>query len=405
MNPAKCLLVALAMFMALGGLSARVAESAPPAQAAKESFLAGKAHYKGGRFLEALHSFQQALAVVERPSIVIMVAHCYRQLDRPDLALTHYRRYLSGWRAANPGKPSPFKSVVEGHISHMKTIVDLVQRGEALLQEGNPASALPIFQAALQQNGWIRIHLGKALCLKQQGKQEQALEVIEQTRKRLREAGSRWKEKHPDAPLPELLEAEDAIRRLEKIRLAVAELQAAATRGKGQLYLVGLPPGARVSVDGVFQAEAPLKEPLKLSPGLRWVSVELGGYQPWEQKVSMSSGNTTRVEMTLERATSGRSLFWLVSGITTVALAVGSEAGAWGAFTEANNWYPHEAEYETYRNLSIAGHVVAGAFAVASGISFVMYYLSGAEQTPANNAQLMVVPVAGGTTITGRFRF
>ena len=110
---------------------------------AKGLFVAGKGQYKQKQYLEALHSFQQALELVDRPSIVIMIANCHRQLQQPEKALTHYRDYLADWRRKNPGKPSPYQAVVEGHISHMKTIVELVERGEALLQEGNPASALP----------------------------------------------------------------------------------------------------------------------------------------------------------------------------------------------------------------------------------------------------------------------
>ncbi len=319
---------------------------------AKGLFVAGKGQYKQKQYLEALHSFQQALELVDRPSIVIMIANCHRQLQQPEKALTHYRDYLADWRRKNPGKPSPYQAVVEGHISHMKTIVELVERGEALLQEGNPASALPIFQAARHQNGWPRIRVGIALCHKQLGNRDQALAVIDEALKERRGFLSVWKERHPEAKPPGNREAREAIGRLEELR-----------RNLGKTAVPKSPAPA---------TPTPIEQPAPAEP---------------------------------EDAGTGRSVLWLAAGITTAALAVGGEVTAWVAYTRANEYFTHEPEYETYRNLTIAGHVMAGVFAAAAGASFVFYYLSGSDEEPGEQAGVMLLPTRGGASLAGTFRF
>ncbi len=317
-------------------------------------FLDGKKHYRAKRYLEALRSFQQARSVSDRPSIVMMIANCYRQLQHPDRALAHYREYLAGWRRANHQKPSPYQQVVESHISHMKTIVELVRRGEALLQEGNPAAALPVFQAANQQNSWPRIRVGIALCHKQLGQRSRALTVIDATLAERRKVLSDWKQDHPNHLPTDHEQIERTIDRLEQLRRSVDS--GAATPG---------------------QAE-PSRQPALATPAAQ----DPPGEQP-----------------------AGRSVLWLATGIATAALAVGFEVGAWVSYSQANQHFTHEPEYDTYRSLTIAGHVLAGVCAAAAGTSFVLYYMSGPDEAAASQARLWIQPTAGGATVSGALRF
>ena len=242
--------------------------------------------------------------------------------------------------------------MVEGHISHMKTIVDLVQRGEALLQEGNPTSALPIFKAAQQQNGWLRIHLGIALCHKQLGEREQSLQVTNAALKEQQVYLLAWRERHLHGAPPDHDEAEQGIQRLKELRQSMSK---AAART-----------GPKENKEALKGAAA---EPPATGTGAR------------------------------------RSIFWLASGITAAALTVGFEVGAWISYNEANSWFTHEPEYQTYRELTITGHVLAGVGAAAAATSFVFYYLSGSGEASGRQARLMMVPSPGGASIAGSIRF
>lgn len=90
-------------------------------------------------------------------------------------------------------------------------------------------------------------------------------------------------------------------------------------------------------------------------------------------------------------------------GISTLAMALAAEGLAWAAYVEGNDTYDDEPDFEKYRVLNIAGHVVAGAMALTSGVLFYFWYVSG-EPRPAG-ARVGVLPLPGGVTASASFRF
>ena len=321
---------------------------------AKKLFMEGKEHYKSERFTEALHDFRAALNLVPRASAMMMVAHCYRRLHWPDQALSYYQQYLSAWAAKHPTKPPPFKTVVEGYIAHMKTIVVLVKKGEELLRQGKATSALTIFQTAFQQNRWPKIYLDEALCYRAMNKPDKALTSIKTALKYWERYLSTWQKAHPDIEAPHQEEIQKRIRRLQAIH---SEISKVAAKPKTEPPAPTDPQPA----EGVAVAKTPKVPPAK------------------------------------------RSKFWLISGISTAAFVVGFEIAAWASFAKANDTFTVEPAFDDYRRMTIAGHVLAGTFAAASAVSFFLYYRSGKKVPPTKS--LAIVPLRRGWSLAGAVQF
>jgi len=93
---------------------------------------------------------------------------------------------------------------------------------------------------------------------------------------------------------------------------------------------------------------------------------------------------------------------WLAAGVTTAALALSFEIAAWASYAEAEQYYSDDDEFASYRDMVIAGHVLAITLAMASGISF--YYFVQSRSSP-RAANLWIMPTHGGVSVAGSFRF
>jgi tetratricopeptide (TPR) repeat protein len=93
----------------------------------------------------------------------------------------------------------------------------------------------------------------------------------------------------------------------------------------------------------------------------------------------------------------GGSGLWLGLGIGTAGLAAASEVLALVFTFKARERYTDEPEFETYRGVAIAGHVVAATLAAASIVSWVLYLRSWSKTS--GSADVAIGP--GG--IVGRF--
>lgn len=91
-----------------------------PLKTAQEHYIAGRALYQEGKIKQALVKFEGALRLVTRPSIILSIAQCHRQLNNRKLALKHYRFYLSEWQKHSAGKPAPFLADVEQNIKALE---------------------------------------------------------------------------------------------------------------------------------------------------------------------------------------------------------------------------------------------------------------------------------------------
>ncbi|MFA5370876.1 MAG: PEGA domain-containing protein [Sideroxydans sp.] len=80
---------------------------------------------------------------------------------------------------------------------------------------------------------------------------------------------------------------------------APVPLAAASAAAKGVLLLKSIPPRAKIYVDDVYYGLTPLR--IDLVPGIYPVRVELDGYQPVAEKVSVRSKDDTELEMKLRK--------------------------------------------------------------------------------------------------------
>jgi tetratricopeptide (TPR) repeat protein len=193
-----------------------------------------------------------------------------------------------------------------------------------------------------------------------------------------------------------------AAKRYADVQKRIAELESKLRAGT--LKLAGLQPGAEVLVDGKLRAQAPLASPLALAPGEHGLEVRARGFVAWKRKLVIEPGGSTtlRVQlMPLAQPAPSRSRGWLVAGIATATVAVGAEIAAIVLTTQANDEVDGTDAYTTKRDAAIAMHVVAGAAAVASVVSWVFWAKSGT--TPRVRAALL--PTRDGLQFSAAVRF
>src|SRR5512142_2107432 len=83
---------------------------------ARAHFRRGNALYAEGKFSEALQEYLASRKLVDRPSAILNIAQCYRQLHKPAEAIEHYKQYLAKFK---PGEEVPHREEVEGFISSL----------------------------------------------------------------------------------------------------------------------------------------------------------------------------------------------------------------------------------------------------------------------------------------------
>jgi formylglycine-generating enzyme required for sulfatase activity len=127
-KPLRKLILPLALILGLLAGSARAED--PRLEQAKRLFEQGTTSYRLGNFAEALAQFKDALKLVNRPSIILNVAQCYRQLDRPREALFFYLLYQTEWQRANPDKRSPYHDEITQHVAKLSKQVKQMKLSE-----------------------------------------------------------------------------------------------------------------------------------------------------------------------------------------------------------------------------------------------------------------------------------
>ena len=267
-------------------------------------------------------------------------------------------------------------------------------RGETHYRLGNFSQALKEYQAALRLTHRPSIIFNIAQCHRQLNNNPKALFYYKLYL-------SDWERQRPGISPPYRNEVRSHITRLSRLARGTKERQAPSS---GTLRFQGLPEGASVFIDGQLRARSPVDSPIRLDAARYRVTVELEGAIPWERRITIRRGAETRVVVDMEMETVTRSKTWLGLGISTAVLAVGAEITALVFTVKAADQYEDTPEYATSQNVAIAGHVGAGVFAVASAVSFVLYYFSGQDTDSAITA-IRVSPFPGGGMISGGFRF
>jgi hypothetical protein len=159
--------------------------------------------------------------------------------------------------------------------------------------------------------------------------------------------------------------------------ISLMERKRDAQEAKASLLLSGVPDRAEVFIDGERVAVGPPGAPLMVSPGDHLVKVAAAGFRPWSRALQVEARQQIEHVVRLAPLPAGRSTFWLVSGISAAVLALGAEGAAVAFTIKTNREYVTTDPYYRFRNAAIASHAVAGALAIAAGVSFYLYWRSG----------------------------
>ncbi|WP_437308228.1 PEGA domain-containing protein [Sorangium sp. So ce388] len=149
------------------------------------------------------------------------------------------------------------------------------RKGRALYAERAWGAALAEFLASRQLHPMWAATSSAALCLKQLGRHDEALDMFEAL---LRDFG---------AELP--VGARE-----------VAQGEVVALRGLvGTIELEGAELGAGITIDGQSRGEFPALAPLRVSAGSHLVRLAKEGFEPFERRVEVAGGQTARVAVRL----------------------------------------------------------------------------------------------------------
>jgi hypothetical protein len=254
----------------------------------------------------------------------------------------------------------------------------LFDEAETQYRLGRFDAALRGYQAALKVRLFPSILFNIAQCYRHLKNKERALFFYKLFL-------SDWERVHPGTSPPAEAEVHGHIARL------TAELQAedaerkrraleAERRGTGsktaRLRLEGMAARARVLVDGMPRAVAPLAQPLDLKPGRHRVEVESEAHYRWSRTVDAQEGQETTLLVELQPLPR-RSRLWLGGTIACSLLAAGAESLAIVYYGRANGHFSDTPSFDEDRRVVITGHVLAGTLLAGATASLILYLRSG----------------------------
>lgn len=320
-------------------------------QGAKRRFVRGTRAYSAGRYREALRHYQAAAALIWRPSLAYNIALCHDKLKEPNQAIIHLRRYLK----SKPSKAWVRRSnaMIRRLLKQAKVTVRVTSfpSGAAVYVDGKakglrgrtPATLIlrpGSYRMQVEATGHetlrktIRVEVGGRNYFDFQLKRRSALKVATSV------GGARVSIDNGPATLA-------PVRRVVKpgrhsvvvtregyydVRRVVVVLP-----GEQASVFVDLRPeprygylrvksdvsGASVRVEGEEVGQTPVDRH-KLRVGTYRVFVTHKGYQTWEKRISIVSGQVTVVNVQLSAQTSQRQLAWFIGGgVVTGLLVVG----------------------------------------------------------------------------------
>lgn len=279
----------------------------------------------------------------------------------------------------------------------------LFGKGQQLYRQGHFARALEQFQQAANHARRPSITLNMAQCHRNLEHHKKAIFLY-------RLYLSEWARAHPDRAAPFTAEVQTHIKRLQaKLEAARRKSPPVAPRPKvGLIKVQGITVArAQVLVNDAPRAVSPVRRPIKVEPGQHEVRVEAAGHHSWRRTVTVKPGQSVALAVRLRPITTRRrSTAWLVATVAGLALAAGAETVGLYYNLRANDHFNNTEPYFEARDISVAGHVVAGSLVALSTVSLVLYLRSG-RQEPASSPSLSaaVIPAAGGVTGSLGFQF
>ncbi|WP_437819070.1 PEGA domain-containing protein [Sorangium sp. So ce1078] len=199
-------------------------------------------------------------------------ARCRRLVVVPGLLLAAAKAASAA--PAEPARPAAEPAQPAAPSAREKA-AEHYGKARAFYERRELSRALAEYLAARQlYSTWVATS-GAAVCLKQLGRHDEALEMFEEL---LRNFSHR---------LPAAAK-EAAQRQLDELRQLV-----------GILEIDGAEPGALIAIDGRHRGEAPLPGPLRLTSGSHWVRVFKEGFEPFEQRIEVAGDRLVRVRARL----------------------------------------------------------------------------------------------------------
>ncbi len=385
---------------------------------ARAFFNIGAKAYEAGKYMDAVHAFEQAYKKSTRSGLLFSLAQAHRMQffagsDPARLrdAVKHYREYL---------KAEPNGRRAGDATEALEKLVPLLERLET---SGEPASTAPAAATKPRlmissPTPGVRIELdGRAV------EGDTYIGEVAPGKHRVRLTAPGFQDYVRDVVV-------DARSGAPPLDVTLVEKPAALT--------VRAPDGAEVSVDGRFVGNAPLPA-IELRPGTHFVAVTSNGRRAFTRKLQLVRGDRRTLDADLE-STGQRTTSWVLMGVGAGGLiaggvlgvvAMGKESDAQAILDDSEKKGDQPASslgrYEALRgerdDFRLAAVISAGAGLVVGGTGLVLHIfdeprvqLPDLEEGPAGaptqaptptsmevSAAPLLSPGAVGGAVFGRF--
>lgn len=138
----------LAVALALGAAAPATAYAQTPTAEARAAFQEGVQQYANRQFAEALESFRRAYRLRPHPSVLVNIANCYMNLDRPADAASTFERFLADpTTSPSPQQRAEIERALTEARSRMATITVIANpAGSQVYLDGDLVGASPLRQ-------------------------------------------------------------------------------------------------------------------------------------------------------------------------------------------------------------------------------------------------------------------
>ena len=144
---------------------------------------------------------------------------------------------------------------------------------------------------------------------------------------------------------------------------------------------------------------------MALPPGQRRLRVELDGFHPWEQTVTLRAGQ--RATRPVDLQVVDRRTLWLSTSAGLSAVAAGFLAMGVYFNVRHDDFILGTPEADDNKRLSVIGYAVAGGVAAAAVAGWTLYFLHRRKvlRLTEGSAAAAVAPVKGGVSVAGVVSF